>query len=207
MLWPSAQHRPSPETAPTSILRSRARLVCSSRTPSYYVDGEMHRHDACEGQEGINFYLDLGKIDVETSQPLYLGTYSGYVGTDPDAVSAYDDRTMRSDGTTDDETFLRGISKTNEADIGEFRTIFAGYYSSRMTHIHATVQTNLTNDDGSYSDAATKHVGQLFFPRELINSVYQLAPYYAQLTFNLSTVPSTMRIRFALLLMTMGTML
>ncbi|KAJ6010104.1 hypothetical protein N7522_005120 [Penicillium canescens] len=135
------------------------------------------------------------------------GTYSGYVGTDPDAVSAYDDRTMRSDGTTDDETFLRGISKTNEADIGEFRTIFAGYYSSRMTHIHATVQTNLTNDDGSYSDAATKHVGQLFFPRELINSVYQLAPYYAQLTFNLSTVPSTMRIRFALLLMTMGTML
>lgn len=107
------------------------------------------------------------------------GTYSGYVGIDPDTVSAYDGWTMRSDGTTDDETFLRGISKTNEAGIGEFRTIFPGYYSSRTTHIHVTVQTNVTNDDTSYSDAATKHVGQLFFPEELINSVYQLAPYHA----------------------------
>ncbi|KAJ6086586.1 hypothetical protein N7467_005500 [Penicillium canescens] len=146
-----------------------------------------------DGQEGIDLYLDLGLIDVDTCEPLpdawltiwscnSTGTYSGYDGIDPDTVSAYDDWTMRSDGITDDEAFLRGISKTNEAGIGEFRTICLDYYSFRMTHIHATVQTNLTNDDTSYSDAATKHVGQLFFPGELINSVYQLAPYHAHLS-------------------------
>jgi hypothetical protein len=44
------------------------------------------------------------------------------------------------------------------------------------------IQTNLINDDTNYSDAATKHVGQLFFPGELIHSDYQLAPYHAHLS-------------------------
>lgn len=36
----------------------------------YDVDGELHRHDVREGQEGIDLYLDLGLIDVETCEPL-----------------------------------------------------------------------------------------------------------------------------------------
>ncbi|CAG8230626.1 unnamed protein product [Penicillium olsonii] len=158
----------------------------------YDVDGELHRHDVREGQNGVDLYLDLGLIDVETCEPLSdawltiwscnaTGTYSGYIGIDPDTVEAYDGWTTRSDGTTDDSTFLRGISKTNEAGIGEFLTIFPGYYSSRTTHIHVTVQSKVKGDDTSYSDAATQHVGQLFFPEDLINSVYQLAPYHAHL--------------------------
>ncbi|CAI7660233.1 unnamed protein product [Penicillium discolor] len=158
----------------------------------YDVDGELHRHDVREGHEGVDLYLDLGLIDVETCEPLSdawltiwscnaTGTYSGYTGIDPDTVEVYDGWTTRSDGTTDDETFLRGISKTNEAGIGEFLTIFPGYYSSRTTHIHVTVQSKVDEDDTSYSAAATQHVGQLFFPEELINSVYKLAPYHAHL--------------------------
>jgi hypothetical protein len=88
----------------------------------------------------------------------------------------------RRDGTTNDETFLRGISKTNEAGIAEFLTLFPGYYDSRTIHIHVTVQSNVTGDDTSYSDAAVQHVRQLFFEENLINSVYQLAPYHAHLS-------------------------
>ncbi|KAJ5762831.1 hypothetical protein N7533_001512, partial [Penicillium manginii] len=159
----------------------------------YDVDGELHRHDVREGQDGVNLYLDLGLIDVETCEPLpdawltiwacnATGTYSGYTGINPDTVSVLDGWSTREDGTTDDETFLRGISKTNEAGIAEFLTIFPGYYDSRTTHIHVTVQSNVTGDDTSYSDAAIQHIGQLFFPEELINSVYKLAPYHAHLS-------------------------
>lgn len=91
-------------------------------------------------------------------------------------MSVLDGWSTREDGTTDDETFLRGTSKTNEAGIAEFLTIFPGYYDSRTTHIHVTVQFNVTGDDTSYSDAAIQHIGQLSFPEELINSVYKLAP-------------------------------
>lgn len=96
--------------------------------------------------------------------------------------------TTRSDGTTDDETFLRGISRTDSAGMTEFLTIFPGYYISRTTHIHVTVQTNVTGKDSSYSDAGVQHLGQLFFDEDLINSIYQLAPYKAHLsTLNRTT--------------------
>lgn len=36
----------------------------------YDVDGEPHRHDVREDQEGVNLYLGLGLIDVETCEPL-----------------------------------------------------------------------------------------------------------------------------------------
>jgi len=44
------------------------------------------------------------------------------------------------------------------------------------------VQSNVTGDDTGYSDAAFQHVGQLFFPEDLINSVYKLAPYHAHMS-------------------------
>ncbi|KAJ5933578.1 hypothetical protein N7454_005907, partial [Penicillium verhagenii] len=159
----------------------------------YDVDGELHRHDVRESEPGVNLYLDIGLIDVETCEPLpdtwltiwacnATGSYSGYTGINPDTVSLLSGWTSRDDGTTDDETFLRGISKTNEAGIAEFLTIFPGYYDSRTTHIHVTVQSNVTGDDTSYSDASIQHVGQLFFEEDLINSVYQLSPYHAHLS-------------------------
>lgn len=70
----------------------------------------------------------------------------------------------------------------------EFLTIFPRYYISRTTHIHVTVQTNVTGKDTSYSDAGIKHLGQLFFDENLINLVYQLSPYKAHIsTLNRTT--------------------
>ncbi|CAI7677179.1 unnamed protein product [Penicillium palitans] len=51
-----------------------------------------------------------------------------------------------------------------------------------------TVQTNVTGKDTSYSDSGVQHLGQLLFNEDLINSVYQLAPYKAHLsTLNRTT--------------------
>lgn len=71
---------------------------------------------------------------------------------------------------------------TDSEGMAEFLTIFPGYYITRTTHIHLTVQTNVSNNDSSYSAAAVQHVGQLFFNESLINSVYELEPYNAHLS-------------------------
>ncbi|KAH7124758.1 Intradiol ring-cleavage dioxygenase [Dactylonectria macrodidyma] len=167
----------------------------------YGIDGEMVRHDLRElssGQEGLDFYLDIGLIDIETCNPLpkaaltiwncnSTGTYSGYTGVNPDTVELLDGWTKRSDGTTDDETFLRGVQITDSEGMVEFLTLFPGYYVSRTTHIHVTVQTNITNGT-SYSASDVQHIGQLFFDEDLINSIYQLSPYKAHLsTLNRTT--------------------
>jgi protocatechuate 3,4-dioxygenase beta subunit len=153
----------------------------------YGVDGEMVRHDLRESGDGIDFYLDIGVIDVETCEPLpnaaltiwncnANGFYSGFTGIDPDTVELMDGYTRRADGTTDDETFLRGIQITDSNGMVEFLTLFPGYYASRTTHIHVTVQSDISNGT-SYSASGVQHLGQLFFEEELLESIYALSPY------------------------------
>lgn len=162
----------------------------------YGVDEEIFRHDVREGQEGINMYLDIGVLDTNTCEPLpnaYLtiwhcnayGTYSGFTKIDPNTAGLYTNATSNADGTTDEKTFLRGVTATNDEGIAEFLTIFPGYYVTRSTHIHLTVQTNVSSNssaDYSYSAAAVQHVGQLFFNESFINTVYQQSPYNEHLT-------------------------
>ncbi|PBK61461.1 aromatic compound dioxygenase [Armillaria solidipes] len=162
----------------------------------YFVDGELYRRDIREGAEGIDLYLDIGLIDVDTCEPIegaYIdfwhcnadGIYSGYTGINPDTVEPFDGVTLRADGTTDDTTFLRGFTATDENGIAEFLTIFPGYYASRTTHIHIAVHVNgSVSEDGTNTLATSniQHVGQLFFEESLINQVYEIEAYTAHLS-------------------------
>ncbi|KAK1709862.1 Intradiol ring-cleavage dioxygenase [Colletotrichum lupini] len=164
----------------------------------YGVDGELVRHDLRETQSGIDFYLDIGIIDVETCEPLEgasasiwacnaTGSYASFTGIDPDTSELLDGWSKRSDGTTDDETFLRGIQVSDEAGMIEFLTKFPGYYTSRSTHIHVAVQANASDGVG-FSQSALQHVGQLFFEEDLLSQVYAVSPYSAHLeTLNRTT--------------------
>ncbi|KAI8714026.1 hypothetical protein NCS52_01121900 [Fusarium sp. LHS14.1] len=164
----------------------------------YGVDGEMVRHDLRESQKGIDFYLDIGVIDIETCEPLQgtaltiwncnaTGSYSSFTGIDPDTAELLDGWTKREDGTTDNETFLRGIQVTDENGMVEFLTKFPGYYITRTTHIHVTAQTNVSAGT-SYSSSNVQHIGQLFFEETLLNHVYEHSPYSEHLaTLNRTT--------------------
>ncbi|KAH6897407.1 Intradiol ring-cleavage dioxygenase [Thelonectria olida] len=164
----------------------------------YGVDGEMVRTDLRETQKGIDFYLDIGVIDTETCEPLEgtaltiwmcnaTGSYSSFTGIDPDSSELLDGWTKKADGTTDNETFLRGIQVTDSEGMVEFLTKFPGYYVTRTTHIHVTAQTNITNGT-FYSQSKVQHIGQLFFEEDLLNSVYANSPYSAHLsTLNRTT--------------------
>ncbi|KAK0199538.1 Intradiol ring-cleavage dioxygenase [Desarmillaria ectypa] len=157
---------------------------------------ELYRRDIREGADGIDLYLDIGLIDVDTCEPIegaYIdfwhcnaaGIYSGYTGINPDTVEPYEGATLRPDGTTDDTTFLRGFTATDENGIAEFLTIFPGYYASRTTHIHIAVHVNgSVSEDGTntLTTSNIQHVGQLFFEESLINQVYEIGAYTAHLS-------------------------
>jgi protocatechuate 3,4-dioxygenase beta subunit len=182
----------------TTIQNTTCALAPETVWGPYAVDGELKRHDLRETQEGIDFYFDIGVLDLNTCEPLpnaaltiwacnATGSYSSYTGIDPDSSELLDGWSKRTDGTTDDETFLRGIQITDSNGMAEFLTKFPGYYTSRTTHIHVTVQSNTTAGT-SYSVSGTQHLGQVFFDEALLAKVYAVSPYSAHLaTLNRTT--------------------
>ncbi|GKT47606.1 uncharacterized protein ColSpa_07787 [Colletotrichum spaethianum] len=108
------------------------------------------------------------------------GSYSSFTGINPNTVELLDGWGKRADGTTDDETFLRGIQISDEQGMIEFLTRFPGYYASRSMHVHVTVQANAT-DGVSFGQSALQHVGQLFFEEDLLSQVYAVSPYSSHL--------------------------
>lgn len=129
----------------------------------------------------MEILLDYQVIDVDTCEPVpsaYLemwhcnstGIYSG-VNADGNGDS--------SDLTNIDKTFLRGIQETSEEGVAGFTSIFPGHYTSRATHIHVLIHTNITvlANDTLGNDVYASHVGQTFFDQNLIDEVETLAPY------------------------------
>lgn len=69
-----------------------------------------------------------------------------------------------------------------------FETIFPGHYEGRAIHIHALSHLHATVlPNNTIIDATASHVGQMYFPPEIIDRVLALAPYsdnHAPLTSN-----------------------
>lgn len=147
----------------------------------YYVGGEYVRRDIRDDQEGVDTVIDYQVIDVDTCEPVtdvYLemwhcnstGVYSGIVANGNGDSS---------DETNIDNTFLRGIQKTDSDGVVQFETTFPGHYTSRAVHIHLMVHANATlYSNGTLgNDVSSSHVGQAFFDQDLISAVELTAPY------------------------------
>ncbi|KAJ4347281.1 uncharacterized protein N0V89_011221 [Didymosphaeria variabile] len=147
----------------------------------YYVGGEWIRSNLVEDQEGVPTLIDYQVIDVDTCEPVtgvYLemwhcnstGVYSGIVASGNGESS---------DETNINNTFLRGIQKTDADGVAQFETTFPGHYTSRATHIHLMVHTNATlYVNGTLgNNVSSSHVGQAFFDQDLISAVELTEPY------------------------------
>ncbi|OTB00563.1 hypothetical protein M426DRAFT_235203 [Hypoxylon sp. CI-4A] len=147
----------------------------------YYVGGEYVRQNIIEDQAGVDTILDYQVIDINTCEPVpevYLemwhcnatGVYSGIV------ASGNGDS---SDETNIDNTWLRGIQKTDSDGVATFETIFPGHYTSRATHIHTMVHQNaiLYANQTLGNNVTSSHVGQAFFDQDLISAVELAEPY------------------------------
>ncbi|KAI1373972.1 aromatic compound dioxygenase [Hypoxylon crocopeplum] len=147
----------------------------------YYVGGEYVRENVIEDQAGVDTILDYQVIDVNTCEPVtdvYVemwhcnstGVYGGIV------ASGNGDNT---DETNINNTWLRGIQKTDSDGVAQFESIFPGHYTGRATHIHIMIHQNavLFANSTLGNNVSASHVGQAFFDQDLITSVELTEPY------------------------------
>ncbi|KAG2502268.1 hypothetical protein JM16_009851, partial [Phytophthora kernoviae] len=154
----------------------------------YYVSGEFIRTDIRESQPGIDLYVDLQFIDVNTCtavDDLYVdfwhanltGVYSGVIASD----------NGNGDDTTNiNNTFHRGLYPTDEDGFVSFITKLPGHYTGRAMHMHILTQYNGTVlENNTYSGSEISHIGQLFFDQGLLTEV-QSTDIYAVNTWEIT---------------------
>jgi protocatechuate 3,4-dioxygenase beta subunit len=165
-IMPSSQCRPTmrttegPYSLPTSPLRS----------------------DIREGKPGVPLTLRLQVVDNYTCQPMpnvkvevwqsdAIGIYSGVINMQFDIVTLK----ASSEGQPDTrgQQFLRGHQVSDTDGYVIFNTIFPGWYSARLPHVH--VRAYRDSPRGTMS-----HNTQLFMPAGIQNQVYQTDPYKAR---------------------------
>ncbi|KAG7375759.1 hypothetical protein PHYBOEH_002053 [Phytophthora boehmeriae] len=154
----------------------------------YYVSGELIRNDIRESQPGIDLYVDLQFIDVNTCtavNDLYVdfwhanltGVYSGVIASD---------NGNGDDATNINNTFHRGLYPTDADGFVSFTTKFPGHYTGRATHLHILTQYNGTVlENNTYSGSEVSHIGQLFFDQDLLTEV-QATDIYAVNTWEIT---------------------
>lgn len=166
----------TPNTLASEIFAANTSCILAPEVTDgpYYVTGELIRKNVKEDQVGVDLYLEVQYIDVTTCEPvpeLYVdvwncnatGTYSG----------------VESGQAGLNTTFLRGVQETDEDGVVTFETIFPGHYSGRAIHTHLLTKSNVTvRENGTTgADGAVTHIGQLFYPEELVAAVEATEPY------------------------------
>ncbi|KAK7451807.1 hypothetical protein VKT23_012486 [Stygiomarasmius scandens] len=152
----------------------------------YYINNEMVRYDLTESQGGVELFLDIGALDINTCEPLEnvfvelwsanaTGIYSSYQLDVPDSP---DDQVP----LIRNETYLRGGLSTDKNGIVELKTIYPGFYWPRAPHIHVMMHSNWemsSNGTVISHSGNVVHVGQIYFEESWNDKVYAIFPYNA----------------------------
>jgi protocatechuate 3,4-dioxygenase beta subunit len=167
----------------------------------YYLDYGLVRRDITDGYPGVPLTLSVTVVDAATCAPVTgaaldvwhcnaLGEYSGYtsMGIGGAGGGTGSRATPRPPATpapggghvsrTDHLTFLRGVQFTDHRGVGEFQTLYPGWYKGRAVHIHVKVRIGgqLTRR-ATYAGGHVAHTGQLYFPEQSTEEVARLDPY------------------------------
>ena len=140
--------------------------------PFYVDDPVLMRSDIREDREGLPLEVVLRIVEADGCTPIAgaavdlwhcdaLGFYSHYTAYDPNVWPS------GRANPSDNETFLRGRQVSDEAGMVRFQTIYPGWYTPRVQHIHARIVLE-------QKVAATV---QLYFPEKLNRAVALRKPY------------------------------
>jgi protocatechuate 3,4-dioxygenase beta subunit len=140
----------------------------------YHLDAQPERRDIVEDRDGVPLQLGIrlardgehppAEAIVEIWHCDALGRYSGFPPPVSSAVVTAE--TAPRAAYLPDQTFLRGRQRSDGDGIGEFRTIYPGWYPGRSVHIHLMVHTH-----------GRVLTSQLYFPDETSDQVLAQAPY------------------------------
>ena len=138
----------------------------------FYVDEGNVRSDLLDGQSGIPLDLWIKVLAAKTCEPLVNAAVDVWSAN---AAGKYSD--IKREGN-DGEKFLRGIQMTDGEGFVKFKTIYPGWYSGRICHVHLKVHTGGRANGSNYigDDSRIVHTGQLFFPPEINEALRPIYP-------------------------------
>ena len=162
---PAAPTAPAPTATPSGSLVLTPQETAGPYPMDLHSTPSFFRSNVTEGKTGVPLTLTLTILNA-SGTPLTNarvdiwhcdkdGVYSGF---------------QQPAANTDGQTFLRGIQLTDGSGKVTFSTVFPGWYSGRITHIHFQVYLN----NGLIATS------QLAFPDEVTRTVYDSALYAAR---------------------------
>ena len=132
-------------------------------------DTSMYRSDITEGKTGVPLSLTLTIVNSNNNCSVISGARVDIWHCDKDGYySEYEEPGYL--GTEDyrGDTFLRGIQLSDSSGLVKFTTIYPGWYTGRVTHIHLEIFVN----------SVLKLTTQLAFPDDVTKTVYN-SPLYS----------------------------
>ena len=126
----------------------------------YYKDERLNRVDITESKKGVPIeYLFM--VEDKNCQPIQDAIIDIW---QCDADGVYSDFKVEN---TINETWLRGYQRTDKNGACKFTSVFPGWYTGRITHLHGKVHIN----------GQTVLTTNFFFPKEVENEVYKNTLY------------------------------
>jgi protocatechuate 3,4-dioxygenase beta subunit len=134
------------------------------------ADSAIYRTDITEGKTGIPLSLTLTVVNTNADCAVLTNTRVDIWHCDKDGYySEYDEPGYLGTQDNTGKTFLRGIQLTDTNGQVKFTTIYPGWYTGRVTHIHVEIFVN----------SVLKLTTQLAFPDSLNTTVYSTSLYSA----------------------------
>src|SRR5260221_4151304 len=168
----------SSSTTDSTSTGSTTSTSCSS-TPSetagpYPYDlssnSAIFRTDIKEGKSGLPLSLTLTIVNSNNSCAVISGARVDIWHCDKDGYySEYSEPGYLGTQDNTGKTFLRGIQLTDSNGQVKFTTIYPGWYTGRVTHIHVEVFVN----------SVLKQTTQVAFPDSLNTTIYGTSLYSA----------------------------
>jgi protocatechuate 3,4-dioxygenase beta subunit len=161
--WKAVESADEASAGPAAVASGLVSCVLSPEQTEgpYYLPGDLRRRNVTEGKPGTPLTLRLTVVDVSTCKPIRGAAVDIW---HCDAGGVYSGVAAQS---TQGQTFLRGIQKTDAKGLATFKTIYPGWYAGRTVHIHVRVSLG----------GNIVHTGQLYFADSTTDVVYRNAPY------------------------------
>ena len=145
-------------------------LTCAATLGPCYYNAGLNRRDITEGKAGLPTRLGFRIVNVDTCAPIQ-GASIDIWHTDSQGIYSAPISTFcnGTDPVVRTQFFGRGIQTTDANGWAYFDSIYPGWYSSRVTHIHATIRLN-------NSSLVTT---QFFFTDKTSEFIYRSHPNYS----------------------------
>ena len=133
-------------------------------------DSAIYRTNITEGKTGIPLSLTLTVVNSNADCAVLSNARVDIWHCDKDGYySEYSEPGYLGTQDNTGKTFLRGIQLTDSIGQAKFTTIYPGWYTGRVTHIHLEI----------YVNSVLKLTTQLCFPDSLNTTVYNTSLYSA----------------------------